>query len=48
MQEVKKYKILLIINKVKREFRNEKLLIMYILYLLYSDEQFNNENISFI
>jgi len=48
IQEVKKYKILLIINKVKREFRNEKLLIMYILYLLYSDQQFNNENISFI
>jgi DNA polymerase III delta prime subunit len=48
IEEVKKYKILLIINKVKREFRNEKLLIMYILHLLYSDEQFNNENISFL
>ena len=46
--ETKKYKILLIINKVKREFRNEKLLIMYILYLFFSDEKFENENISFI
>jgi DNA polymerase III delta prime subunit len=48
LDETKKYKILLIINKVKREFRNEKLLIMYILYLLFSDEKFENENISFI
>ena len=48
MDETKKYKILLIINKVKREFRNEKLLIMYILYLLFSNETLYNENISFI
>jgi replication-associated recombination protein RarA len=48
MDESKKYKILLTINKVKREFRNEKLLIMYILHLLYSDELFDVENISFI
>lgn len=48
LDERKKYKILLIINKVKREFRNEKLLIIYILYLLFSTETFDNENISFI
>lgn len=48
IDEIKKYKILLIITKVKKEFRNEKLLMMYILYLLYSDIQFENENISFI
>ena len=48
LDETKKYKILLIINKVKREFRNEKLLIMYILYLLYSDQKLDSENISFI
>ena len=48
IDEVKKYKILLIITKVKREFRNEKLLMMYILYLLYSESPFDNENISFI
>ena len=48
INETKKYKILLIITKVKREFRNEKLLIMYILYLLYSDEVLSDENISFI
>lgn len=44
---VKKYKILLIINKVKKEFRNEKLLIMYILHLLHSEQEIN-ETISFI
>jgi DNA polymerase III delta prime subunit len=49
IDEIKKYKILLIITKVKKEFRNEKLLMMYILFLLYSNESINiNENISFI
>lgn len=48
LDELKKYKILLIINKVKREFRNEKLLIMYILSLLFSNENIENEKISFI
>jgi DNA polymerase III delta prime subunit len=48
IDEIKKYKILLIITKVKKEFRNEKLLMMYILYLLHSDAYLKNENISFM
>jgi len=48
IDQIKKYKILLIINKVKREFRNEKILMMYILYLFYSETPIENENISFI
>ena len=39
-----KYRLLIIIQKVKREIRNEKLLILFILNLLYfrSDEDLEN------
>jgi hypothetical protein len=48
MDELKKYQILLTINKVKREFRNEKLLIAFILNLLIIRSDFDIKNISVI
>jgi DNA polymerase III delta prime subunit len=32
--DIKKYQMLLVFNKIKREFRNEKLLLLYFLHLI--------------
>lgn len=45
---LEKYKFLLIIQKIKREFRNEKLLILFILNYIYFRNMDHLENISFM
>lgn len=46
--ETKKYKLLLTMNKIKKEFRNEKLLMLFILNFLYTDTEITLNDISFI
>jgi DNA polymerase III delta prime subunit len=44
----KKYELLITYNKVRKEFRNEKLLILFILNFLFLSLEFSLENISFM
>ena len=44
----KRYELLIAFNKIKRDFRNEKLLIMFILNFLYVSLDYSLENISFM
>jgi Cdc6-like AAA superfamily ATPase len=44
----KRYELLITFNKVRKEFRNEKLLIMFILNFLYLSLDVSLENISFM
>ena len=46
--DIKKYVLLIAFNKVRKEFRNEKLLIMFILNFLYLSLNDSLENISFM
>jgi len=48
MPELKKYQTLLVFNKVKKEFRNEKLFILFILNFLLLRSEYDLENISFM
>ena len=48
MDESKKYQLLLVSNKVKKEFRNERLLMLFILNFLVLEKEISLENISFI
>ena len=48
IDSIEKYKFLLLIQKIKREFRNEKLLILFILNYIYFRNMDNLENISFM
>ena len=48
MGDEQKYTMLLTFNKIKKEFRNEKLLISFILNFIFVDPEYNLENISFI
>ena len=43
-----KYQLLLTIDKIKSEFRNEKLLMFFILNFLFLSSEVNLENISFM
>lgn len=45
---VKKYELLFTFHKIRKEFRNEKLLIMFILNFLFLSLEYNLENISFM
>jgi hypothetical protein len=45
---VKKYELLITFNKVKKEFRNEKVLMLFIFNFIYLDEILVLENISFM
>lgn len=45
---IKKYNFLLIFNKIKKEFRNEKILMLYILNFIFLRSDVDLENISFI
>jgi hypothetical protein len=47
INDEKKYEYLVFIQKIKKEFRNEKLLIVTILHFLIRPE-YNLENISFM
>ena len=44
----KKYELLITFNKVKKEFRNEKMLILFIMNFIFLNLDFNLETISFI
>lgn len=44
----KKYELLIAFNRVRKEFRNEKLIILFILNFVYLDNDVTLENISFI
>jgi len=48
MDPHKKYQFLITFNKIKREFRNEKLLMLFILNFIFYRSNTNLENISFI
>jgi len=44
----KRYELLIAYNKVRKDFRNEKLLMLFILNFLFLDKNYNLENISFM
>jgi len=44
----KRYELLITFNKVRKEFRNEKILILFLLNFIYLSSDFVLENISFI
>jgi hypothetical protein len=46
--ETKKYELLIALNKVRKEFRNEKLLLLFILNFIFLSLDLNLENISFM
>lgn len=48
LEELKKYQMLLVFNKVKKEFRNEKLFILFILNFMLLRSDYDLENISFM
>ena len=48
VEELKKYEYLVTFQKIKREFRNEKILMLFILYFLVFRSELTLENISFI
>ena len=48
VEEMKKYEYLITFQKIKREFRNEKILMLFILYFLVFRSELTLENISFI
>jgi Cdc6-like AAA superfamily ATPase len=48
LDNTKRYELLIAFNKVRKEFRNEKLLIMFILNFLYLSLDASLENISFM
>jgi DNA polymerase III delta prime subunit len=48
MSTERKYELLIAFNRVRKEFRNEKLLILFILNFVYMDSQSSLENISFM
>jgi hypothetical protein len=45
---LKKYEYLITFQKVKREFRNEKILMLFILYFLVFRSELTLENISYL
>lgn len=48
IDELKKYEFLVTFNKIRREFRNEKILILFILNFLFLSSEQSLENISFM
>ncbi len=44
----KRYELLLCFNRVRKEFRNEKLLILFILNFVFLSSDLSLENISFM
>ena len=47
INEIKKYQLLLVFNKIKKEFRNEKLFMFFILNFMFRSD-YDLENISFM
>jgi Cdc6-like AAA superfamily ATPase len=48
LTSIKKYELLIAFNKVRKEFRNEKLFILFILHFIFLDNQTSLENFSFM
>jgi len=48
IEELKRYELLVAFNKVRKEFRNEKLLLLFIMNFIFLDIETNLDNISFI
>jgi hypothetical protein len=48
IENAKKYELLISFNKMKKEFRNEKLIILFIFHFLLLDKNFSLENCSFM
>lgn len=48
LNDIKKYKYLLLFNQIKKEFKNEKLFMLYILNLYIIRSDYDLENISFM
>jgi DNA polymerase III delta prime subunit len=48
LHEIKRFELLIAFNKVRKEFRNEKLLILFILNFIFLNPNENLENISFL
>ena len=48
VSEIKKYELLFTFNKIRKEFRNEKILILFILNFVFLSLECNLENISFM
>jgi len=48
IKDEKRYELLIAFNKVRKEFRNEKLIILFILNFLFLNSEISLENISFI
>ena len=48
MNDNKRYELLVAFNKVRKEFRNEKLLVLFILNFIFLDLETNLDNISFM
>ena len=48
VSEEKKYELLVAFDKVRKEFRNEKLLILFILNFTFLNQDIKLENISFM
>lgn len=48
MSESRRYELLLCFNRVRKEFRNEKLLFLFILNFIFFDDKTSLENISFL
>jgi len=48
LTDEKKYELLLVFNRVRKEFRNEKLLILFILNFTFLSSELSLENISFM
>uniref|UniRef100_A0A6C0LDQ5 AAA+ ATPase domain-containing protein n=1 Tax=viral metagenome TaxID=1070528 RepID=A0A6C0LDQ5_9ZZZZ len=44
----KRHDLLFAFSKIKKEFRNEKIIIMFMLHFLFLDTEFNLENMSFM
>ena len=48
LEDLKRYELLVAFNKVRTEFRNEKLLILFLLNFVFLDIETNLDNISFM
>jgi hypothetical protein len=44
----KRYELLIAFNKIRKEIRNEKILLLFILNFIFLDKNTNLENISFM
>jgi len=48
MNHEKKFEFLITFNKIRKEFRNEKTLMLFILHFMFLSSDYNLENISFM